>query len=137
MESEVSRDESNLSPYLPARSRLPLCLPEDANMEMALAPESPKIEQQSQKTLVVEVVSLRPIEKFRRAVAKMPRVSLTVFKTVYCTYTKFNGLPFGALLSLFSKVFRIIIISFCVYLNLMINQSESFFLSDLLNFSMR
>jgi len=51
-------------------------------MEMALAPESPKIEQQSQKTLVVEVVSLRPIEKFRRAVAKMPRVSLIIFKTV-------------------------------------------------------
>lgn len=75
MESEVSRDESNLSPYLSARSRLPLCLPEDANVEMALAAESPKVEQQSQKTLVVEVVSLRPIEKFRRAVAKMPRVS--------------------------------------------------------------
>lgn len=71
----MSRDESNLSPYLSARSRLPLCLPEDANMEMALAAESPKVEQQSQKTLVVEVVSLRPIEKFRRAVAKMPRVS--------------------------------------------------------------
>lgn len=110
MESEVSRDESNLSPYLPARSRLPLCLPEDANMEMALAPESPKIEQQSQKTLVVEVVSLRPIEKFRRAVAKMPRVSLTIFKTVYCTRIKFNGLSFGTLSSLFSKVFRIRII---------------------------
>jgi len=53
-------------------------------MEMALAPESPKIEQQSQKTLVVEVVSLRPIEKFRRAVAKMPRVShLTISKKRY------------------------------------------------------
>lgn len=78
MEPEVSRDESNLSPYLSARSRLPLCLPEDyANVEMALAPESPVIvEQQSQKPLVVvEVVSLKPIEKFRRAVAKMPRVS--------------------------------------------------------------
>lgn len=72
----MSRDESNLSPYLSARSRLPLCLPEDASVEMALAPESPKIEQQSQKTLVVELVSLRPIEKFRRAVAKMPRVSV-------------------------------------------------------------
>jgi len=47
---------------------------------MALAPESPRIEQQSQKTLVVEVVSLRPIEKFRRAVAKMPRVSVIIFK---------------------------------------------------------
>jgi len=57
-------------------------------MEMALAPESPKIEQQSQKTLVVEVVSLRPIEKFRRAVAKMPRVShLTISKKKFLNST--------------------------------------------------
>lgn len=115
MESEVSRDESNLSPYLSARSRLPLCLPEDANMEMALAPESPKIEQQSQKTLVVEVVSLRPIEKFRRAVAKMPRVSLTIFKTVYKSN---NSLSTETLLSLSSKAFKI-----CCYLNLVGNKS--------------
>lgn len=96
MESEVSRDESNLSPYLSARSRLPLCLPEDANVEMALAPESPKIEQQSQKTLVVEVVSLRPIEKFRRAVAKMPRVSMcpfNCFQKKKKDILKFNGRP--------------------------------------------
>lgn len=124
MESEVSRDESNLSPYLSARSRLPLCLPEDANMEMALAPESPKIEQQSQKTLVVEVVSLRPIEKFRRAVAKMPRVS-QFSKPFYKSNKSFST---ETLLSLSTNVFLI----YC-YLNLVINQLEKFFLSDLQN----
>jgi len=96
---------------------------------MALAPESPKIEQQSQKTLVVEVVSLRPIEKFRRAVAKMPRVSIIIFK---------NG-RFVSSMAFQSKHYQRYSRKYfgLIFIRIFSNKSiEKFFLlSDLQNFS--